>query len=734
MTHAVRTCAACCLACRAPRPRPRARRAASSGSTPTRPATSASRVRRWSRTATSWWSGRATPGRQRRRRLRPAVRRGGRAAGRRVPGQHLHDGQPDRQPSRSGAGGTSWWSGRAAQDGSAPASTASASTPRAAPLGGEFLVNTFTTGDQYCPRVGRGRRRQVRRGLDERESTAAPTGSSRRRFDASGRPIGGEFLVNTYTTGDQDCGDVAVEADGNFVVVWEDDNDRDGSGTASSASATTPRATALGGEFQVNTLHHRRPAPPVGQHRPRRAASWSPGASPRDGTGNGVFARRFDALGDARGRRVRGQHVHHRRQVRPAGRSPSTRAATSSSPGSGPATASSTASSPSASTLGRPPRRRVPASTRYTTGSQDRPSVASDAVGNFVVAWDSSGQDGSDCGVFAQRFGGLQPRRARRRHRRQRRARAGRDGGRAALLAQRQRRRADLRRHARPTSPAPRAPPTRSPTPPATTGRWPTARPRQCTDCYAVLGVQPATRPALHWDASAVESIMPDAQGQQKHWRLHVGDSFTDVPRTNPLLPLRRDAAAPRRHRRLRRRPRTARPARPRASRWRCSCWWRRKAPATSPPACAHADVRRRAGVQPLLPLDRGAGAPGRGRAAAAAATTARPSAVTREQMAVFVLRTLDPGAQPAGLHDADVRRRAGDQPLLPLDRGAGPPRRGHRLRRRQLLPDRGRDPRADGRVHQRDVRPDAVRTVAVMRVTPRASPRSASRRVSRGS
>ena len=32
-----------------------------------------------------------------------------------------------------------------------------------------------------------------------------------------------------------------------------------------------------------------------------------------------------------------------------------------------------------------------------------------------------------------------------------------------------------------------------------------------------------------HWDASALESITPDAQGQQKRWTLHIGASFTDV-------------------------------------------------------------------------------------------------------------------------------------------------------------------------------------------------------------
>ena len=40
----------------------------------------------------------------------------------------------------------------------------------------------------------------------------------------------------------------------------------------------------------------------------------------------------------------------------------------------------------------------------YTTYNQDHPSVASDASGNFVVVWQSDGQDGSGYGIFGQRF------------------------------------------------------------------------------------------------------------------------------------------------------------------------------------------------------------------------------------------------------------------------------------------------------------------------------------------
>ncbi len=48
-----------------------------------------------------------------------------------------------------------------------------------------------------------------------------------------------------------------------------------------------------------------------------------------------------------------------------------------------------------------------------------------------------------------------------------------------------------------------------------------------CTDCYQVTVSAPATRPALHWDATASELL---ATGATHAWTLHVGSSFSDVP------------------------------------------------------------------------------------------------------------------------------------------------------------------------------------------------------------
>ena len=74
---------------------------------------------------------------------------------------------------------------------------------------------------------------------------------------------------------------------------------------------------------------------------------------------------------------------------------------------------------------------------------------------------------------------------------------------------------------------------------------------------------------------------------------------------------------------------------------------------------------------------------------------------VTREQMAVFVLRTLDPTLDPPACTTPIYNDVPATSPFCRWIEELT--RRGvvTRLRRRQLLPDRRRDPRADGRLHR---------------------------------
>jgi hypothetical protein len=73
-----------------------------------------------------------------------------------------------------------------------------------------------------------------------------------RRFDSVGNALGGDLPVNAYTTGDQHPTGVAIDAAGDFVVVWES-TDQDGSGRGVFGRQFDGSGVPRGPEFQVNT-------------------------------------------------------------------------------------------------------------------------------------------------------------------------------------------------------------------------------------------------------------------------------------------------------------------------------------------------------------------------------------------------------------------------------------------------------------------------------------------------
>jgi hypothetical protein len=49
-----------------------------------------------------------------------------------------------------------------------------------------------------------------------------------------------------------------------------------------------------------------------------------------------------------------------------------------------------------------------------------------------------------------------------------------------------------------------------------------------CIDCYSFFVSDPGTRPATHWDTAFTETL--SIPGIAKVWKLHIGNSFSDVP------------------------------------------------------------------------------------------------------------------------------------------------------------------------------------------------------------
>lgn len=127
-----------------------------------------------------------------------------------------------------------------------------------APVGGEFLVNTVTAGAQTQASVtALASGAFVVSWTDASGTGADPSqlGIKAQMFSASGTAIGSEFLVNTQTGQNQNASTITGLASGGFVVSWVD-----ASGTAPDASFTGVRAqiynasgVKVGGEFLVNS-------------------------------------------------------------------------------------------------------------------------------------------------------------------------------------------------------------------------------------------------------------------------------------------------------------------------------------------------------------------------------------------------------------------------------------------------------------------------------------------------
>jgi hypothetical protein len=223
--------------------------------------------------------------------------------------------------------------------------------------GAEFLINSFTAGSQSYPAVARDADGDfVVVWTDENYQDGDYSGVFGQRFNSSGGRVGGEFLVNTHTTSVQRTAAVAMEDNGDFVVTWDSYNDPDYS-FGVRAQRFNAAGSKLGPEFAVNTRTSNE------QYASAVAADadgdfvvvWTSDGQDLPGT-PGIFGQRFDSLGAPAGAEFQVNTFVGGPQFLPFGYS---------APG----------------------------------------AVSMDADGDFVVVWTSYGQDQADgYGAFGQRF------------------------------------------------------------------------------------------------------------------------------------------------------------------------------------------------------------------------------------------------------------------------------------------------------------------------------------------
>jgi hypothetical protein len=156
-----------------------------------------------------------------------------------------------------------------------------------------------------------------------------------------------EFQVNQYTTNGQYDSTISHDSSGGFVVAWQSLG-QDGSGAGVFGRRYDSSGNALGAEFQVNEYTTIAQGYPMISHDSSGGfvVAWQ--SFYQESSYFGVFGRRFDSSGGPLGAEF---------QVN-----------------------------------------------QYTTSSQRFPTISHDSSGGFVVAWHSNGQDGSSDGVFGRRF------------------------------------------------------------------------------------------------------------------------------------------------------------------------------------------------------------------------------------------------------------------------------------------------------------------------------------------
>src|SRR5688572_5729817 len=121
------------------------------------------------------------------------------------------------------------------------------------PLGPEFRVNTVTAFDQTRPAIAMDANGSFVVAWDN-SSLQGDSEVHAQRFNSAGVPQGGEFRVNTYTTDNQGAAAVAMDADGDFVIAWHS-LDQGEDGFAVYAQRFNAAGVPQGVEFRANTFN-----------------------------------------------------------------------------------------------------------------------------------------------------------------------------------------------------------------------------------------------------------------------------------------------------------------------------------------------------------------------------------------------------------------------------------------------------------------------------------------------
>ncbi|MGR3321927.1 MAG: Ig-like domain-containing protein [Pseudooceanicola sp.] len=171
------------------------------------------------------------------------------------------------------------------------------------PIGLEFVVNASPTGSQLQPAVTTLSNGNIVFTWYDSETSNVTS----RVFDATGTAVTGEITVNTNNqAGTQSEPAVTALSGGGYVVVWTDSNATDGSSDGVYAQIFTAGGVAVGDTFLVNEFVSSQ------QDNPQVVGTPDGGfvvafrdTSGVDGSGQGVFIQQYDSSGN----RIDGQFL-----------------------------------------------------------------------------------------------------------------------------------------------------------------------------------------------------------------------------------------------------------------------------------------------------------------------------------------------------------------------------------------------------------------------------------------
>nr|WKN39463.1 cadherin-like domain-containing protein [Tunicatimonas sp. TK19036] len=261
--------------------------------------------------------------------------------------------------------------------------------------GNEILVNTPTTNSQTNSAIARDANGNFVIVWQDRGFAIYA-----QRYDAQAKPIGGSIRVSNLNIG-AELPDVAMADDGSFVVVWQGES-QDGDGTAIAGKMFSNEAVA-GTEFVVNsTIAGSQTNPKVAMNATGAFAVTWEGAGGADP--DGVYVRTYSADGTPSGLQVPVNTTTADVQSDPnvaIDDNGNFVVVWTSQDQVDPASLGDIYFRSFASNLTGGTETLVNIT---TSNDQSLPDIAMDGNGAFIVVWQSEGQDGSLSGVYMQQF------------------------------------------------------------------------------------------------------------------------------------------------------------------------------------------------------------------------------------------------------------------------------------------------------------------------------------------